>query len=87
MDTPTRQYVDAFAKTMEQRLAENRHKGDRPGWLKETPIVHVEAAMRHVWSLGTAVLTKAPRAEVVRLAADAANRLLMAADAYSESAR
>jgi len=28
----TRPWVDAFADTMEAKLAENRHKGNREGW-------------------------------------------------------
>lgn len=34
--SPTRKYVDAFARAMESKLAQNRYKGDRSGWLSST---------------------------------------------------
>ena len=34
-DSPTWQFVLAFAVRMEAKLAKNRHKGDRPGWLPD----------------------------------------------------
>lgn len=33
----TRSYVNAFADDMEEKLAFNRHKGDREGWAKDDP--------------------------------------------------
>ncbi len=37
-DSPTWPVVLAFAKLMEHKLALNRDKGDREGWLKDTPL-------------------------------------------------
>jgi hypothetical protein len=36
-NSPTWPYVLVFAKRMEAKLAKNRHKGDREGWLKDHP--------------------------------------------------
>jgi NTP pyrophosphatase (non-canonical NTP hydrolase) len=41
-DSTTWPYVLAFAKRMEAKLAKNRHKGDREGWLKDDPWSLVE---------------------------------------------
>jgi hypothetical protein len=85
--SPTRHWVQAFAEQMEARLAENRHKGDRPGWLQQAPALHVEAALRHANRLGAAVQRGTSPDMVCALASDAANRLMMAADTYAENQR
>lgn len=36
-DSPTFKHVLDFAFRMEAKLAKNRHKGDRDGWLKDHP--------------------------------------------------
>lgn len=36
-DSPTFKHVLDFAFRMESKLAKNRHKGDREGWLKDHP--------------------------------------------------
>lgn len=36
-DSPTWPYVLEFAKRMESKLARNRHKGDREGWINDEP--------------------------------------------------
>ena len=36
-DSPTFKHVLDFAFRMEAKLAKNRHKGDRHGWLKDNP--------------------------------------------------
>lgn len=36
-ESPTWPHVFAFALRMEAKLAKNRHKGDRSGWLKDSP--------------------------------------------------
>lgn len=43
--SPTWPYVIAFAKRMEAKLAKNRHKGDREGWLKDDPWSLVERVL------------------------------------------
>jgi NTP pyrophosphatase (non-canonical NTP hydrolase) len=41
-DSPTFKHVLDFAFRMEAKLAKNRHKGDRDGWLKDDPWCLVE---------------------------------------------
>lgn len=41
-DSPTFKHVLDFAFRMEAKLAKNRHKGDRNGWLKDHPWELVE---------------------------------------------
>lgn len=41
-DSPTLLHVLKFAARMEGKLAKNRHKGDRDGWLKDDPWSLVE---------------------------------------------
>src|SRR6478609_3138894 len=41
-DSPTLLYVLKFACSMEAKLAKNRRKGDRGGWLKDHPWSLVE---------------------------------------------
>ena len=36
-DSPTWPHVLAFARLMERKLAQNRHKGDREGWIGDSP--------------------------------------------------
>ncbi len=40
--SPTFRHILEFAFRMEAKLAQNRHKGNRDGWLKDDPIVLVE---------------------------------------------
>lgn len=44
-ESPTWPHVLAFAKRMEAKLAKNRHKGDREGWLKDDPWSLVERVL------------------------------------------
>jgi len=41
-DSPTLLHVLKFAARMEAKLSQNRHKGDRDGWLKDDPWSLVE---------------------------------------------
>jgi hypothetical protein len=81
--SPTMPHVQSFALSMEERLSENRHRGDRPGWLAEPFSAHVDAAERHMAVLREALVEGAPADKVARVAANAATRLMMAADVYS----
>lgn len=83
----TLDYVNSFASIMEDRLARNRHKGDRPGWLAETFMTHIEHAEKHLAALKTAFLHGAKQEELDRTAADCANRIMMARDRYSSAIR
>ena len=74
-NSPTWPYVLAFAEVMEEKLAANRHKGDREGWRKES----VE------WLLGrlrveVEELAAAEPDEQVAEAADVANFCMFIAD-------
>ena len=44
-DSPTLLHVLKFAARMESKLAKNRHKGDRAGWLKDHPWDLVERVL------------------------------------------
>lgn len=44
-DSPTWPHVYAFALRMEAKLAKNRHKGDRNGWIKDHPWNLVERVL------------------------------------------
>lgn len=86
--SPTWPYVLRFALAMEARLAlpENRAKGDREGWVKDTPGSLGYQASRHVEHLRILVLDANVghpdyMAEVLRRAVNAANFLMMMADA------
>lgn len=83
LDSPTASFVAAFALAMEDRLSRNRHKGDRAGWLKEPVLDHIEKALKHLKELETALLHgRVERHDFERLAADCANRLMMARDTF-----
>jgi len=87
-NSPTWPHVLAFAKRMEAKLAKNRHKGDRAGWLKEHPWNLVERILDEtveVQQCFTAIgshtvnLTKTPE-ETANECADVANFCMMVAD-------
>lgn len=71
--------VLAFARRMEAKLAKNRHKGDRGGWLKDTP----SALLRRL-KVETNELEKAIQSnscgDIANEAADVANFAMMIAD-------
>ena len=79
--------VTAFAAEMENKLAENRHKGDREGWLKDTPEALLERLDEEVTELKEAVrlMKTLPPSEVTKMrvtqeAADVGNFAMMVAD-------
>ena len=87
-DSPTWPHVLAFAKRMEAKLAKNRHKGDREGWLKDHPWNLVERILdetvelqRCFTAIGahTVNLTRTPE-ETADECADVANFCMMTAD-------
>lgn len=84
-DSPTWPYVLAFAKRMEAKLAKNRHKGDREGWLKDHPLslcARIGDESRELYE----AIEGTESAEVVsNEAADVANFAMMVADSYSYS--
>ncbi|HEX5913884.1 MAG TPA: hypothetical protein VFY54_12210 [Rubrobacter sp.] len=81
--SPTRQWCLDFAERLEGRLAVNRHKGDRPGWLSAPAAQLIARAKANMEALERAVSQGAPPEEVWRHAVDVANLSAMAADSYA----
>jgi len=87
-DSPTWPHVLAFALRMEAKLAKNRHKGDRNGWLKDHPWNLVERVLDETVEVqecfatdgaGETWLVKTPE-ETADECADVANFCMMVAD-------
>lgn len=87
-DSPTLLHVLKFAARMEKKLAANRHKGDRQGWMKDHPWNLVERILDEtveVQQCFTAIgahtvnLTRTPE-ETADECADVANFCMMVAD-------
>lgn len=72
--------VQAFAREMEEKLSQNRHKG---GWLTDDPLALLHRVMEEVVELQHAIDQGAPSGEIIEEAADVANMAMMVADAYS----
>jgi hypothetical protein len=83
MTSPTKQYVDEFAASMEAELEKNRHKGDRPGWLKYKPAHHATKAVYRTQDVEDGIMAGLEVEQVRQLAAHAANRLMMTVDSYA----
>jgi hypothetical protein len=90
---PTFKHVLDFAFRMESKLAQNRHKGDREGWLKDHPWNLVERILDEtveVQQCFTAIgahtvnLTRTPQ-ETADECADVANFCMMVADRVTYS--
>lgn len=82
--SPTRCFVDAFAEQMENKLAENRHKGDAAGWRGMT-IDQLQARLfEEAHELIVAIQTGQSPDAVIREAADVGNFAMMIADAAKE---
>lgn len=86
--SPTWPHVLAFARRMEAKLAVNRHKGDREGWLKDHPWDLVERMLDETVEVqqcfantteGNVVPVKTPE-EIANKCADVANFCMMIAD-------
>lgn len=93
-DSPTWPYVLAFAKRMEAKLAKNRHKGDRDGWIKYNPRDLLARLDEETTELDAALFAVArkdnivarEREQIINEAADVANFAMMIADIYGMSA-
>ena len=81
-ESPTRPFVDSFADAMESKLEKNRHKGDREGWLKDTPRALFERLKQEVDELHAALADGTDVESVLSEAADVANFAMMIADSY-----
>lgn len=83
-------YVRRFARVMEAKLEANRHKGDRPGWMKEGLGALLERLeeevdeLRDVLALlpanGFQLASPELKEEILGEAADVANFAMMVAD-------
>lgn len=80
--SPTWPIVLAFAKRMEAKLAKNRHKGDREGWLKDHPQALWSRIDDEHLELYEAIGGNDPEA-VWKEAADVANFAMMVADSFA----
>ena len=80
--SPTWPLVLAFAHEMERKLAQNRHKGDRSGWLHVSPESLIERIGDEFGELCEAVDRRDPSQHVYDEAADVANFAMMVADSY-----
>ena len=89
--SPTFRYVLLFAARMEAKLAKNRHKGDRNGWINcnpdelafriENELAELEEALRRVRHKENIVVSE--REAIANEAADVANFAMMIADIYT----
>jgi len=89
-ESQTWPYVLAFARRMEAKLAKNRHKGDRDGWITCNPddlafriqdeLNELQEALRRVRSKNNVVAPE--REAIINEAADVANFAMMVADIY-----
>jgi hypothetical protein len=85
-DSPTLLHVLKFAERMEAKLAKNRHKGDRAGWMKDHPWDLVERVLDETTELqatfkdiGSDILCPEP-SKTADECADVANFCMMVAD-------
>lgn len=87
-DSPTFKHVLDFAFRMEAKLAKNRHKGDRSGWMKDHPWNLVERILDETVEVqecfatdgaGETWLVKTPE-QTADECADVANFCMMTAD-------
>ena len=80
--SPTFEYVLAFALEMEGKLSQNRHKGDREGWVNDHPLALLCRIEDEVAELKLAIVNGETPGEVTKEAADIGNFAMMVADAY-----
>lgn len=78
-ESKTWPHVLEFALIMEAKLGQNRHKGDREGWLKDSPEALVFRMRQEVVELCGALMFDKPDA-IISECADVANFAMMVAD-------
>lgn len=82
--SPTWPFVLQFAKHMEAKLAKNRHKGDRSGWLKDHSKVLFERLLDETDELRDELTFSCGTVEsITSECADVANFAMMTADRVS----
>lgn len=79
-DSPTWVYVVGFALRMEKKLAKNRHKGDREGWLKMSRAQIWGRIQDETKELGDALGEGNVPEDIANECADIANFAMMLAD-------
>lgn len=79
-DSPTGPIVLAFAVEMERKLAKNRHKGDRKGWMKDGAHSLLNRIHDEWEELRAKLDNGSTSSEIVQECADVANFALMVAD-------
>lgn len=91
-DSPTFKHVLDFAFRMEGKLAKNRHKGDRDGWLKDDPWSLVERILdetvevQKCFTMGSDDRVDYDDAEeLANECADVANFCMMVADSVTSA--
>jgi NTP pyrophosphatase (non-canonical NTP hydrolase) len=72
--------VQKFSSRMEAKLAKNRHKGDRAGWLRLNPEILLKLLKGEVRELTQAIEKNHPKDAVVSECADVANFAMMISD-------
>jgi len=83
IDSPTWPYVYRFALAMESKLAQNRHKGDRDGWLHDGGLSLLARLREETDELEQAIrqpMTERSDTELLGESADVANFAMMVAD-------
>jgi phosphoribosyl-ATP pyrophosphohydrolase len=79
MKSPTIQYIRDFTVDMEKKLAENRHKGNREGWIN-TDYQHLFNKLLAETEELQEVLIYKDKDEIISECADIANFAMMIAD-------
>lgn len=82
MQSPTEPYAQAFARAMEIKLQENAHKGNRTGWMRDSPVaLAIRVIEEAVELLRACRETPTDTTAILGEAADVGNMAMMAADA------
>ena len=84
--SPTWPHVLAFARKMEKKLDQNRHKGDRPGWLSMSEGQLFNRLVEELGEVAKSLQCDEPARTIMELA-DVANFCMMLADKIEESQR
>lgn len=85
--SPTWPIVLQFAAMMEAKLDRNRHKGNREGWLRDTPVALLVRLYEETCELRDAIAEGHTAAFVAEEAADVANFAMMLADVVLTNAK
>lgn len=84
-NTATAPVVLWFAKRMEAKLAKNRHKGDRVGWLNSDPVALLKR-IQGEWKELEEAMASGHAEDITNECADVANFAMMVADWFSQRA-